>query len=106
MENLTFTFTLPHGANSKFIQVSGGADADRDGTIEDNTEVAAFSRNGNVWTRQQQVNSPTDGMLFAVTFTVGPSVAWSLVITNGAGKSLYQGANTTLIATETVSYRL
>ena len=45
-------------------------------------------------------------MLFAVTFTVGGGVAWELVVKDDAGKVRYQGANTTVFNTETVSYHL
>lgn len=104
---IVFEFTLPNGPKSPIVIVSGGADANRDGQIENASEVGAFTREpNNMWTRKQQVVGPTDGMLFAVTFTVGPGVAWNLRISDANKRTLYTGANTTMFPSETVSYYL
>ncbi len=104
---INFEFRLPSGPKSSFVIISGGADADRDGRIEDDTEIAAFVRDkDNTWTRKQEVAAQTKDMLFAVTFTVGAGVPWSLKITDPTGKALFTGANTTMFPSETVSYVL
>ncbi len=105
MPDITFTLTLPDGPNSPVVIVAGGADSDGDGTIEDNSEVAAFQRAGNVWTRTQSL-AGISGTKFFVTFTVGADVRWELVITDAAGKALYTNQNTTVFHTGEIKWQL
>ena len=90
---LKFKLSLPQGPNSTTVIVAGGADADRDGTVEDNGEYAAFTRNGNVWTHDQTVQGPVSQMIFYVQATCGPHVPYELEITDGAGAKLYKYDN-------------
>ncbi|MBL8624447.1 MAG: hypothetical protein JNK64_24275 [Myxococcales bacterium] len=107
MDTLTFEFKLATAPMSPFVIVAGGADANRDGRIENQSEVDVFAaKGGNLWSRSQTVATPTKGMLFSVTFTIGIGVRWTLEIKNAAGAVLYSGANTTVFNTENVSYVL
>lgn len=90
---LNFKLTLPQGANSTTLIVAGGADADRDGTVEDNGEYQAFVRDGNVWTCSQTVPGPVSQMIFYVQATCGPHVPYELEITDGGGAKLYHYTN-------------
>ena len=100
-DKLTFELALPNGPNSAVVIIAGGADADQDGTI-DNGEVASLVSSGNVWSRDQDVQLPTTGMMFAISFTVGSGVDWKLVIKNAAGTVLYSDNGTTVFAHETL----
>ena len=103
---LKFELTLPNGTTYPYVIVAGGADADRDGTVEDNGEYGAFTRTGNVWSYTQIVPSPLHGMLFYVQLTVGPSVGYDLTIKDAAGSLLYRNQNVTVDATETIRWEL
>jgi hypothetical protein len=103
---ITFTLRLLDPPTSPFVVVAGGADGDRDGTIEDNGEVGIFDRVSNrAWNRTQEVQVPTIDMIFGVSFTVGTGVRWELVIKDAGATILYSGGSTTLFASETVAFR-
>ena len=100
---IEFELTLPKGPKNAIVLVSGGADADRDGTVEDDEEVEAFKRTGNTWKRKQLVSDPTTGMLFGVTLTVGRDVSWKLEIKDATGSVLFSDSNVTTFSSEVVS---
>jgi hypothetical protein len=108
MSKLKFTLRLPKGSNSPIVLAAGGADGDGNGQIETEKEVEAFKHTAEqgVWVREQEVDAPTQGMLFAVTFTVGAGVPWRLTIDESGGKVLFEGASITVFPTETVSFFL
>lgn len=107
MAKLNFRLTLPKGAKSPIVLVAGGADSDGNGVIETKKEVAAFERNdAGVWVREQEVDAPTQDMLFAVTFTIGAGCPWRLMIAESGGKILFESASITVFPTETVSFFL
>jgi hypothetical protein len=103
---LNFELKLPNGPNSPFVIIAGGADIDRDGTVEDNDEYAIFARNANTWTRQQAVTGSVSGMLFYVQFTVGPNVPYDFTIKDAAGGLLFSNQNVTSGATESIRWTL
>lgn len=94
--DLTFTLSLPHGGNTTALMVMGGADADHDGTVEDNGEYATFTRNNNIWTLKQTVPEPVKGMVFYVQANVGPDVAFDFDIEDGAGVSRFSKSGVTV----------
>lgn len=108
MDTLTYTFKIQGPATSPAVIVVGGADSNRDGTISNTDEVAAFVQqpDGVTWTRSQNVAGATAGMAFAVHFVVGEGVPWQLTIANAAGQALFSSASTTIWAFDTVSYFL
>jgi hypothetical protein len=101
---LTFEVKLPAGPNSDHVIIAGGADADRDGTIEDNGEYGVFTRNANTWTYTQTVPGPISGMAFYVQMTVGPNVPYELTIKDSAGTVVYANSNTTVDVTEYIRW--
>ena len=101
-----FEVKLPNGPNTDHVIVAGGADADRDGTVEDNGEYGVFTRNGNTWTYTQTVPGPVAGMLFYVQLTVGPNVPYELKIQDSAGNPHYSTGNVTIGITEYVRWSL
>jgi hypothetical protein len=104
MERIRFEFKLPNGPKCPIVIVAGGADADRNGKIENKSEIGVLYREDqNTWTREQRVSKPTSGTIFAVSFTVGVGVVWSLTITDSANRVLYSGTHTTAFPSDTVS---
>jgi hypothetical protein len=104
METIRFVFTaIP---TSSFVVVNGGADADKDNTIEDNGEQGAFTRFGNTWTRQQDVLSPLRGTLWGVAIGIGVGVAWTLQILDKNNTVLHSDHGTTTIAVDELVGRL
>jgi hypothetical protein len=106
MPEIKFELSLPDGPRSAFVVVAGGADADHDGTIEDNAEVSTFTRDGNTWSHNQRIDDPVSGTRFFVTFTIGQDVRWELVIKNDAGAVLYRNQNTTVFHTSEIRWHL
>jgi hypothetical protein len=107
MRKIKFTFRLPDGPKSPFVVVAGGSDANHDGKVDQNSEVAVFSKTSNwVWERTQDVADPLADTYFAVAFTIGADVRWHLVITDDTGAVRFSSANTTMLPSETVRGRL
>lgn len=101
-DHLTFTFTLPNGPNTAVVFVVGGADADADGDVN-TEEVAAFKSNGNnVWIREQDIQGPTIGTSFAISYTVGSGVLVRIEITNQANQVVFAAEETTVFAQQTI----
>lgn len=103
---LNFELKLPAGPNNDNVIIAGGADADRDGTVEDNGEYGAFTRSGNTWTHAQTVSGPVAGMPFYVQMTIGPNVPYELSIKDSAGTIHYSTSNITVGITEYVRWTL
>jgi hypothetical protein len=108
MSQIKLELTLLDEPRSPFVVVAGGLDADRDGTVEDDDEVQAFTRNGtkNVWSRTQILDGEVSGTRFFVTFTVGAEVRWELVIKDASDKVLYINQNTTVFHTGDIRWHL
>ena len=103
---LTFTFTLPRGPAGAVVLIAAGADSDGDGQLATGEVSAMSAQGGNVWSRTQNVTAPTNNMLFAVTYTVGPNVRYKLDVTDATGASLASHQATTVFAHETYTGRL
>jgi hypothetical protein len=101
MSQIKFELRLPNGPGSNVVIVAGGADSNRDGRIDQNSEIAAFTRNGNdghTWSRTQTIGDQISGTEFYVSFMIGVGVRWELTVTDDAGKVLRQASNTSVLA--------
>ncbi|NVB85786.1 MAG: hypothetical protein HOV81_45910 [Kofleriaceae bacterium] len=106
MTEIKFELTLPDGPRSPVVIVAGGADGNRDDVIDNAEEVKAFVRDGNTWSRKQEVDDRLAGMRFIVTFLVGQNVRWELTIKDAGGHVLYRNQNTTVLHTGEVRWHL
>lgn len=97
MSEIKFELQLPDGPGSDVVIVAGGADSNHDGKIDQDSEIAAFTRDGHTWRRRQTLSGAVGGTAFYVSFVIGAGVRWELAITDGAGKVLHHSKNTSVL---------